>query len=563
MNAPRTSTTGGRPGLTQAGWFLVVLMMLTTLAATYRQRPNLDTDVGTCLLAAEQYRLGVSDRFHQLVAVNPDDLASPPAAKQITWWPSAYTIPLWLGRTIGLDWGQATQLSFIFFWLVGTVGWLLLFKQLVRPHLLPWILLAALAFRSTHAAGYLYEGGELMYWSLLPFCLLLNQAALDAPQQPGQSLKLPLLAGLLTPCLVMIKYSAGISALAIGLCWLLLLRIGKVQLPRLGCWAAGAGVATGLILLSGQLPDGNPASGSGSWQWSVLAWIPGAWTFAFSDLESLVRFIAVHPDRAWLPAVGCYGDGHIAFLSPLTLGLVAWLWICSRNSQQPVPLRAGERGPDTIVILVVAHLVLASLLLGILILGGGAIHMDSRFLRPAALAILPLLVAQAAGSINSSSRCSRYAAASFLLLLVLLPAAYGKATLIQKMLIRGRTAANQVGPAGIRHDLLSANGDARQFYRELGAALDKETVVYVIDPAMAVALADQWLLIEHAHLRPLDFLAEKRYQGQPAGGVLIAVPSSFLANGKLAAIQQSFVDISGWQQLPTESKVDWVLSRSR
>ena len=64
-------------------------------------------------------------------------------------------------------------------------------------------------------------------------------------------------------------------------------------------------------------------------------------------------------------------------------------------------------------------------------------------------------------------------------------------------------------------------------------------------------------------LSPLDFLAEKRYQGQPAGGVLIAVPSSFLANGKLAAIQQSFVDISGWQQLPTESKVDWVLSRSR
>ena len=543
---------------TRVAWFLVVLTGFLSIAAAIVQRPNLDTDAGTCILAAEQYQLGRSDRFHQLVDVDPDDL-SQDRIRRITWWPPSYSIPAILGKQAGLNWGQSVQFSYLFFWSVGILGWTFLFRRLVSERLLPWLVLSLLLFRYCHVAGYLYEGGELMYWSLFPIVILLNLSALE--RREG-GFHLAILAGLATPCLVLLKYSAGISALGIGSCWLLMVRTRQTSLSRLGCWTAAAVVASATILLGGQLPTGNPATSSGQWQWAALAWGPGAWTFAMSDLESLVRFLAIQPGRNFLPGIGGgIQGGQIALVSPVTLGVVAWLLVHSRRRQLPAVAVGSERSRSMAEKVLVVHLLVFTLVLTGLILSGGAIHMDARLLRPAALAVLPLLVVRASEVIRSGDRMARYSGATFLLLLVIIPATYGAATLVDKSVFRSRSAANQSGPAGIRHDLLDKDGDALQFYQEVSGAAGEESVIYMIDPGMALPLARQRLLIEHAHLRTLAHLKSKQYRGTPPGGVLLVLPAEFTSNGKLTVIKNSFPGVTHWQPVALDSQEGWILQR--
>jgi hypothetical protein len=532
-------------------WSFVLSVGLFSVAAALWQRPNLDTDAGTCLLAAEQYLVGRSDRFHQLVDVDPGSIESD-RIRPITWWPRSYSLPTLLGKQLGLDLGRSLQLSFLFFWSVGILGWTLLFRRMISAQLLPWLVLALLLFRYCHAAGYLYEGGELMYWSLFPAVLLLNLSALERRQGTVQ---LVIAAGLVTPCLVLLKYSAGISLLAIGSCWLLMARLGQVTIKQLGCWTAAAAVASGVILLGGQLPHGNPATSSGQWQWATLLWSPGGWTFAMSDLESLVRYLAVQPGRMILPAIGHYQDGQVALVSPLTLGVVAWLILRTRPENNSGPVAAGKLASTVVVV----HLLIFTLLLTGLILTGGAIHMDSRLLRPASLAVLPLLVMRASRAMESSNKLTQAAGLSFLLLLVVIPASYGAATLVDKSLLRSRYASNQTGPAGIRHDLLDRDGDALKFYRQIEFVAGESTVIYMIDPGLALPLASNRLLIEHAHLRSVQHLAAKQYGGCPTDGVLLVVPREFEVNGKLAAIQNSFKDVADWAEVSCDSQPGWII----
>lgn len=552
---------GGQRG-TRVAWVLVFLAGSFTVATSLWQRPNLDTDAGTCLLAAEQLRVGQSDRFHQLVEVNPGKL-SEDVRTQITWWPPSYSIPAVLAKNAGLDWGRCLQASFLFFWSIGILGWALLFRRLASGQMLPWLLLALILFRYCHHAGYLYEGGELMYWSLFPSIMLLNLVALEQRDGTGY---IVFLAGLATPCLVLLKYSAGISALGIGSCWLLMARTRQTSLSNLTCWTAAAVVATAAILLGGQLPHGNPANSSGQWQWATLLWTPGAWTFAMSDLESLIRFLAVQPGRNILPGIGGgVQGGQVALVSPVTLGVVAWLLVCARRTGSPDTAKdtvPTSRQAETVV---VVHLLVFTLVLTALIVAGGKIHMDARLLRPASLAVLPLLVMRAARVIQYGKRMARLSGATFLLLLVILPAIYGAATLIDKSLFRSHSAASKIGPLGIRHDLLAGDGDAIRFYEEVRQAAGKDgrkSILYIIDPGMALPLADQRLLIQHAHLQTVEHLANKKpYRGCPPGGVLLVLPGEFVANGKLAAIEKSFQNVADWHPLPLDSQPGWIMRR--
>ena len=155
---------------------------------------------------------------------------------------------------------------------------------------------------------------------------------------------------------------------------------------------------------------------------------------------------------------------------------------------------------------------------------------------------------------------ARDAGVPFLRLLVFLPATYGAATLVDKSVFRSRSAANQSGPAGIRHDLLGKDGDALRFYQEVSAA-GEGSVIYMIDPGMALPLARQRLLIEHAHLRTLEHLKSKQYRGTPPGGVLLVLPAEFTSNGKLAVIKNSFPGVSHWQPVALDSQEGWILQR--
>jgi hypothetical protein len=277
------------------------------------------------------------------------------------------------------------------------------------------------------------------------------------------------------------------------------------------------------------------------------------------------------PGRNILPGIGGGTQGgQVALVSPVTLGVVAWLLVCARRLRPPAAAEdnvPSRRQAETVV---VVHLLVFTLVLTALIVAGGKIHMDARLLRPAALAVLPLLVMRAIQVIRSGEKMARYSGITFLLLLVILPATYGAATLADKSLLRSRSAATKTGPSGIRHDLLGEDGNALQFYVEVRlaagpaavvAARGKRSVLYIIDPGMALPLADQRLLIQHAHLQTLEHLEKKRYTGCPPGGVLLVLPGEFAVNGKLAAIENSFQDVAKWQPIPLDSQPGWILKR--
>ena len=100
-----------------------------------------------------------------------------------------------------------------------------------------------------------------------------------------------------------------------------------------------------------------------------------------------------------------------------------------------------------------------------------------------------------------------------------------------------------------------------RFYQEVTEAADEGSVIYMVDPGMALPLARERLLIEHAHLRTLEHLELKQYKGTPPAGVLLVLPREFAANGKLSAIQNSFPGMRRWQRITLDSQKGWILEQ--
>jgi|GEM_PF-675944 len=564
---------------TLVGWWCVWLLMLATLLLVWRQKPDVMTDAGTCLLAAEQYHQRKENPFHTLVEVNPENL-NQEVATRITWWPASYSALPYLLRQAGLNWGQALQLVFLCGWALGIWGWTCFFRRLLSPRLLPWLLAAFLTFRYTHANANVYDAGEFLFWAFFPWALLANIGCMQIDRlNHWRPVIAVLLAAMLTTFLVTVKYSAGISALGMAIAWIFVVLRHQVPLQRFCWWIGGAALGTLLVTQTGLLPSGNPGTVRSGMQWTVLCWAPGAWTFAITDLESLVaRLLLWAPQRSWLPGIGRYGDGQVALLSPFTLGIMIYLWYLLRReteknkSIQRIPAFRTAWNPNLpieqrqlIKTVVVVHLVSFTIVLSSLILAGSAIHMDSRFLRPAAIAFLPCLLAGMIQAIQSSQPRTRLVGTITLGLFVVIPVLYGAATATYKTLVRGGTASAKTGPLGIRHDLLDRNGNANDFYQELtNLSAGPNTTYYLLEHALALPLAKQRILIEHAHLRSLEHLSTKRYSGHPKDGVILVLPGNFAQNGKLAAIQDSFLDIKKdhWKTRPLKSQPDWLVSIS-
>ena len=156
--------------ITLVGWWCVWVLLLATLLLVWRQTPEVMTDAGTCLLAAEQYQQRKALPFHTLVEVNPADLEQE-VPTSITWWPASYSALPYVLRQAGLNWGQALQLIFLCGWAVGSWGWTCFFRRLLSPKLLPWMVAAFLTFRYTRASANVYDAGEFLFWALFPWVL--------------------------------------------------------------------------------------------------------------------------------------------------------------------------------------------------------------------------------------------------------------------------------------------------------------------------------------------------------------------------------------------------------
>lgn len=554
MNAERPVAASQR--LQQAGWLSVILVLSVSLYACFAQPPAVATDVGTYLLANAT---NPSRNPTILSSVDPQDL-SLNRHQRLTWWPESYgAIPEFVEQsatTLGfnLNTGQTVQWTTLIGWLVGVSLWFWFFKLICPPRTLPWIFLCLLTARYSHANFYLYDGGEFLYWATFPAVLLLNYKAVTTDQSKIYSAYLAAGAGAVTPMLVLLKYSAGLSSVGFGVAWLWLLYKNRISKRLFVNWTVNAGTIAFFIFWLGLIPEGNPTQVDSAVQWTPLLWISGAWLFAMTDLGTLLNKFTVDV----LPDMGSHHDGSEGWLF-LPLVLLLW-WVLKQHlsaepDRNPTHIKTINGRP-----LLVGHLIGFSFILLVLLIGGSAIHMDTRFLRPAAIAVLPLTLLTLWNARSSSRRLVRIAASALLAILTLIPSIYGIAALGHKSFIRAQYAEALTDPVGLRHDLLSLEGDGVRFFQELENMTTADDVIYILEPSMGIPLNNRRLLVEeHAHLRSIDDLAARTYQGMPNGKLYLPLPKQLVTDGRAEVIKNSFRDISHWHQTAITSQPDWLL----
>jgi hypothetical protein len=542
-----------------AGWVVVIVFSVITLCSFYNQQIGLASDLATYTLAGAQFDKGKSKNPHTLVAVDPKNI-SQLRQEPKTWWPRSYgSIPRTIRQVavscgFELNIGQTMRLIVVVGWIAAMILWGLFFWQTTSATVLPWLITVLMCARYSHANAYLFDGGEFLYWAVFPAVLLINLAALkkhisNNSMKGGSNtaaIALTMLAGFCAPCLVFCKYSAGLSAVAFGVAWMWMVYRKQIRTNQLFYWAVGAGIATAIVLSLQWLPSGNPAMTIDSpMQWTPILWGVGAWLFAMTDLGTLVNKFTVDI----LPAMGNHHDGSEGWLFLPFIFLVLLILRRENGKTNTVINPLGRQ-------LAVIHLIGFTFVLVTMLVRGSAIHLDTRFLRPAAIAmmpwIIPCLVSRIRNGVTPSIQLS---AAALTVVLVIAPCLYGVLSLMDKTL-RMETS----GPQGLRHSLLESADDVPGFFDELLTLSTDQDVIYITDPALGIPLISRRLFTEeHAHLRSQTELSRREFPGRPRGRLLIPLPLELQADGRGETICNSFKDISHWTTHKLSSQPSWVL----
>jgi hypothetical protein len=273
-----------------------------------------------------------------------------------------------------------------------------------------------------------------------------------------------------------------------------------------------------------------------------------------TDLDGLLRWLFMHPDRALIGEEGLLWLG-LSFTIFLVLAVFT-------NGRQAPSRRPGESPEGVARRLAISVMATVPLELAVLLARGGAISPDARHVRIPALLALPYVFVALLNAARGHRGFQRLTSVLAIVAFFVIPAAYGGATLVGKAWLRGPAQAAQVGPDGIRLDLLGPSGNALAFYQELQARLGGRGVVfYLTSPDLAIALARERMLLVHADFVPLEQLAAAVYRGRPEGGVALVLPKHFEANGKREAIRRSFVDLTTWTSFTLGAAPEWIVWR--
>ena len=97
------------------------------------------------------------------------------------------------------------------------------FRRTLSGPLVIWLAALFLLFRYSHNNASVYDGGEFLFWAVFPWLLLLNLVALE-------NARFIPVAGLITPLMVLVKYSAGLSVAGLGAMSCFFYAIGKLRL---------------------------------------------------------------------------------------------------------------------------------------------------------------------------------------------------------------------------------------------------------------------------------------------------------------------------------------------
>jgi hypothetical protein len=535
-------------------WTMFLLLMLQVFAAAFFCK-SVSWDPSYGMLAAQQFVVWVSPSPFQLVQADPDDLTRVKADAVPFWAPLYQAVPYCFRFGGALNWGAALNVTTVLFLLLGITGWRCYFLQIVgRGDLANWLTAGLLATRFCCMNSLTYDGGNLLLWGLAPWAVVLTiRCAKGSPQATGMAGAIA--AGIFTGSLFAAKYSAVFVCAGLFVGWLVRCLADRRFVPRTIGWGAGALAAVAFVHVLG-FPKYSVARVTGL-HLGRGALSLGLWTLGPGDVDAMLGKPldwAKMTSEAASPAVG------LALL--LLIAISVWSYLTGHrrgdgSSPEADHLSKVDRVAMTFGITAAMVDIGA---LAALIAAGSNISLHARFGRISGLLLLPILVLIWLDLLARRDRLSRYLGGFCLSLVFVVPCIYGPLSVLPKWAQAYGTRRSAVGSDGVANAHLPRSVNHEVFYSELKAAIAPDTVLYSIYPQMVFPLAQHPCIIVDAEedYTPQS-LRQFRYRGNPAGGVALLVRSGFIRNGKLQAIEQSFVEVRGWQNIPLPADPTWSL----
>jgi hypothetical protein len=525
-----------------------VTILLLQLALVIGTPKGISWDPSYGMLAAQQHLVGLSPDIFALAKAKPDDLTKIFIEPVPNWAPGYQAIPYAL-RSITSDWGFAVRLTLGLVLVVGAVGWLAYFSEVLgSPRLGLWLssIVALTRFRWTMALT--YDGGDQLAWAVSPWLFVMLAAALQSAEHHSQARAavLSAMAGVTGASLFALKYSAIFVAIgaATAFCVICLRRrYWQMALLMGACFLA----AMGVIKWAG-FPQATIVTAAMHGQVEILRALAslGLPTIGVTDLDPLIRAVC---QKTVLDSelTGALIGGVIGLAIAIAVGMYGW-----RLS----PFAEGNR---LLVYLALGAFAANLAIVFFLMLGGANMSLDGRFGRISALLLLPILVAAWGGMLYERRSIWKVCAVGSAFIILILPTVAATARQLPNIVDRLDHAALETDRGGLFNPYVSPRTDVKALYAEI-ESIAPNSVLYTIYAQMAFPLAQRSLIIVEAEeWQTPATLSRFRYLGRPSSGVALLLPDTFERNGKLEAIKRSFVDIPNFLSHKLLADPKWAL----
>jgi hypothetical protein len=525
------------------------IILFTQLAFVFCSPKDVAWDPSYGLLAAQQHLVGVSPSIFTLVEAKPAQITQV-ATHPVSFWAPGYQAVPYALRLGVFDWGVALNLTLGLVLIVGAIGWFTYFAQVLgSAGFALWLSAVVALTRFRWAMALTYGGGDQLIWGASPWVLIIAAAALRLAKQgsTARATALSAVAGAAGASLFALKYSGILVAIGAGVVFgIVCLRHRYWQMILL----AGVGFLTVSGAIIWAVPQGATPTSFGHPQMSILLATAsfGQPAIGVTDLDEILRAILANTSlngELTVPFIG------VGLSLVMLVGLVAYVRVSS------APLIRGDR---VLVNLAIGAVIADLLILTLLILKtGGTIPPLGRYGRVSGLLLLPLLVAVWEAMLHEHRSIWRAFAALGVLTLLILPTTFATARQLPNLLGRLHRTPSETDSEGVMNKALTPGTDVRAFYAEI-ESISPNSVLYTIYPQMAFPLAKRSLvLVEAEELETPATLSARRYHGRPMDGVALLLPVWFEHNGKLEAIEASFVDIHQFIRYDLRADRKWAL----
>jgi hypothetical protein len=532
---------------------VLAIILLTQFAFVIWYPKGVSWDPSYGLLAAQQHLAGVSSSIFTLVEADPKEITQSSERKLTYWAPAYQAIPYSLHFGV-LDWGVALRITLSLVLIIGVLGWFVYFAQVIGSVVFALWLSAVVALTKFRwAMGLAYLGGDQLTWCATSWVLIIAAAAVKSAHRgsmtPARTLSA--LAGALGASLVALKYS-GVFV-AIGAAVVFVVYCVRHRYWQLIIWAGAGFIAV---------------AGAFAWFWLAQAATPAASTHPMSvtravasfglvatgvtDLDPILRVI-FHAILTSIPLDVV--ELTVSFIG-VGLSVVLLIGFLAFGRFRSAALFAGD---PVLVTLGIGAVGANLFILFLLHLKGGNISLDGRFGRESGLLLLPLVVSGWQAMIRQNHLMWRAFAAAGIMTFLVLPTTLETVRQLPRLIDRFLDAPSETNLEGVVNIALTPGTDARAFYAEV-ETISPGSLLYTIYPQMAFPLPKRPLiLVEAEELETPATLSARRYHGRPKEGVALLLPIWFEQNGKLAAIEASFVDLHHFIRHELQADRKWAL----